>query len=83
MKRDPSASSFVIPTSSDAGNVYELVVVAALRARQLNRFPQLRDRDATGTIVDQAVREAATKKLAYAIAEREEVPAQVSRPIEG
>jgi DNA-directed RNA polymerase subunit K/omega len=83
MKKDPSASSFVIPTPRDGGNVYELVVVAALRARQLNRFPHLRDRDEAATIVDQSVREATGKKISYAIAEHEEVPAEVSRPIEG
>ncbi|MFH1681384.1 MAG: DNA-directed RNA polymerase subunit omega [Candidatus Eisenbacteria bacterium] len=72
MKKESPASSFTVSHRAELGNIYELVVVAALRARQLNRFPHLRDRDAGRTLVDQALGEAVTLKLPYAISDREE-----------
>ena len=53
----------------DVENIYELVVSAALRARQLNRFPHLRDGGSGENIVDQALREAVEGKIRYAIEE--------------
>ncbi|MFH1278717.1 MAG: DNA-directed RNA polymerase subunit omega [Candidatus Eisenbacteria bacterium] len=67
--RPESTFSVVFPEEE---NIYELVVVAALRARQLNDFPRLRDRERPGPIVDQAMREAASENLEYRIADKEE-----------
>lgn len=69
MKRDRLLSSFamILP---DRDNIYELVVVAALRARQLNDFPHLRSRARPGPLVEQALREAAEEDLEYRIMDR-------------
>jgi len=46
-------------------NIYELVVSAALRARQLNRFPHLRETEAEENIVEQALHEAVEGRIRY------------------
>lgn len=57
MKREKGESSFTLPVP-DVENIYELVVVASLRARQLNRYPHLRDLDQPVPMVEQAISEA-------------------------
>ena len=55
----------------EVDNIYELVVSAALRARQLNRFPHLRETEGEENIVEQALREAVGGKISYEMDEAE------------
>lgn len=69
MKEDRTDLSFCMAFPA-RGNIYERVVVASLRARQLNDYPQLRDRDRPGHLVEQALREAATDILGFHILDK-------------
>ncbi len=64
-------SSFTVPVPREIENVYELVVIAALRARQLNQYPHLRDRDRSGTLIDQALGETIERKVVFELGEPE------------
>lgn len=68
MKDEANRSTFTT-RKVNRDNVYELVRVAALRARQLNQFPHLRIRDQGTTLVDQALREAFDERLDYVLDE--------------
>jgi DNA-directed RNA polymerase subunit K/omega len=74
MKKEKMNLSFTVPVPKEAGNAYELVVIAALRARQLNQYPHLRDRDGAGNLVDQAIAEALQKEVPFLLAAPEEPP---------
>jgi DNA-directed RNA polymerase subunit K/omega len=74
MKKEKVSLSFTVPVPKDAGNAYELVVIAALRARQLNRYPHLRNRNLAGNLVDQAIVEALGNEVPFLLAAPEEPP---------
>jgi DNA-directed RNA polymerase subunit K/omega len=70
--KEKAEATFTVPIPRDVENVYELVVIAALRARQLNQFPHLREREKPGTLVDQALHETLGRKVAFDLAEKPE-----------
>ncbi len=74
MKREKGESSFTLLVP-EVENIYELVVVASLRARQLNRYPHLRDMDQPVPMVEQALSEAFRGEL-DAATRIEETPAE-------
>jgi len=72
MKKETPESSFTLRTP-EVDSIYELVVVASLRARQLNDYPHLRNMDKPMTRVDQALTEVFENRIEYRIAEKSEL----------
>ena len=69
MKRNNTSFCAPIPITD---NIYTLVVVASLRARQLNKFNALRqDAEKSTKIVDQALDEVFSGEVEYFTAELE------------
>lgn len=57
-------------TVPEVDNIYELVVVAALRARQLNHLERFPDPDKPRKIIDRALNEACGGEVEYDVADR-------------
>lgn len=81
MKDDTLSSSF------DSGvprvdNIYELVVVAAQRARQLNEFQMHMPPDSQINPVDKAMTEAFNAEIAYELLDRSEAAGQLEKATE-
>ena len=68
-------------TVPEVDNIYELVVVAALRARQLNHLERFPDPDKPRKIIDRALNEACGGDVEYLVADRvdEEESAEESK----
>jgi len=54
----------------EVDNIYELVVVAAMRARQLNHLQRFPDPDQSRMIIDRALNEACAGEIEYTVVER-------------
>jgi DNA-directed RNA polymerase omega subunit len=81
MKQETRSSSF------DSGvprveNIYELVVVAAQRARQLNEFQMHMPPESQINPVDKAMAEAFNADIAYEVLDRNELAEQLEKEAE-